>query len=563
MKITTTPTSFLVTAASYALDVSETSIAVILTGETVATLPPFAAVEQTIDDETAAPDKTVGEVTFAQVADTTEKAVFQWTAPSSLWEKKICTLTCLENRAEFAVTVRGSGKVDSVKYFLKQGGNDELSGLSHEFCQGFYPDVALGAGDGTYLPNGKCAIYSILSVPPMFYHSYRIAGIGGTLAFGAIAEAGEHNFSAFEYHVSHFRTNQDGHTVVNGEWTAPKIAIYTAEDHYDAGKKYCDIYFDTGIAKKGGAGVKPRFWYGPIACGWIEQYAFGNSPEGDGKILFSCKQYVYERMLKKLAEKYLHPQILIIDDKWQDNYGTAEAHPERWPDLRGFIDNNYKNGIHTFMWYRLWDSEGVPEEYCVWDETNGKYVCDPTNPGYQEILRTAIHRIISSDEGCYNAAGMKLDFAFWQPNGRKANTYSGKYGAELLREYIALIRKIAKEIKPDAVINASPCHPYFAELVDQARLHDYDSSSRNALEIFTHRAKLWGTANPNALIDTDSGGFNTHRDMMRFMKGQPKLGIPDLYCVSDLPNFAFTNDEWATIASIWREYGEAIDRVCE
>ena len=103
----------------------------------------------------------------------------------------------------------------------------------------------------------------------------------------------------------------------------------------------------------------------------------------------------------------------------------------------------------------------------------------------------------------------------------------------------------------------------FASLVDHARLHDYGGTSRNGKEIFEHRARLWGMANPSSLIDTDSGGFNTHRDMMRVMKNQPNIGIPDLYCVSDLPGFKFTPEEWATIAQTWAEYSKKCDNICK
>lgn len=565
----TTPTS--VTAASYALELSEKGIAVFLSGEKIAVLNPLSALNTTNDDnESFALDiEDDSRVSFAKVGDN----VYQWTSASALWDKKVYTVTCFENRFEYAVTVYGKGRVDTVNYFGSHRSEEFKVCSAHEFCEGFYPDIDLGAGDGTYNPYESCSIYSCLSVPPMFYHSFKIAGIDPYLAFGVVAEMGEHNFCGLSYeaHYGHFSlsTDQYGHAAVDGEWTAPKMVVYTAKDHYDAGKKYCDLYFDSGICEKGDPGVKPRFWYGPIACGWIEQSAYGAGPNGDGTTLLSCKEIVYKEMLEKLEARDLHPSILIIDDKWQDKYGTAYPAPDRWPDLRRFIDSTLEKGIRTLMWYQLWNAEGLPEECLTVDEEGNSYikgdrpVADPSHPVYQKILKENVHRILSSDEGCYNAFGFKLDFAFCQPHGRKVKTYSGKYGAELLYDYIRQIRTYAKEAKPEAVINASPMHPMFASLVDHARLHDYNGSCRNGMEIFAHRAKLWGMANPHSLIDSDSGGFNTHRDMMRVMKNQPNIGIPDLYCVSDLPNFAFTDEEWSTIAGIWREYGEKMDNLCK
>ncbi|MBQ8474679.1 MAG: hypothetical protein IJ499_03340, partial [Clostridia bacterium] len=556
----------------YSLELSEGAIKVFVDGEAIASLNPASALNKTTDDDEGfIPDVENTGVSFSLAEADDGYAKYIWSSSSDLWREKVYTLSCFEDRFEYAVTVKGSGRVDTVNYFLSNLADGKKLGSDHEFCQGFYPDVDLGAGDGTYLPNKSYSIYSNLSVPPMFYHSFKIAGIESCLAFAVVAEMGEHNFTGVSYDINDakfsFSTDQYGHVTVDGEWTAPKMVIYTANDHYDAGKKYCELYFDGGICKRGDNGHKPRFWYGPIACGWFEQLAYGHSPKGNGAWMGSCKEEAHTDMLAKLKEKDLNPTILIIDDKWQEAYGTAYPHPERWPDLRSFIDNNLKNGIHTFMWYQLWNSEGLPEECLTMDYDGNSYiagnrpVADPSHPVYQKILKENVHRIISSDEGCYNAEGFKLDFAFCQPHGRKTKTYSGKYGAELLYDYIKQIRTYAKEVKPHAVINASPCHPMFASLVDHARLHDYDPACRNCKEIFEHRAKLWGMANPYALIDTDCGGFNTHRDMMRFILNQANIGIPDLYAVSDLPTFAFSDEEWAMIREMWHNYSDKIDEM--
>lgn len=554
------------------VNVTADSIELILAGETVATLNPLSSLYVTNDtDDGFIEDVDSSAASFEETVIDSCPA-YVWTVSSSLWEKKTFTLIRRVDRFEYFVTVCGKGRVDSVNYFLSQNETGK-KGSRNEFCEGFYPDVDLGNGFGLYKPNRSMAVYSCLSVPPMFYHSYRAAGINDCIAFALVAQAGEHNFTQMDYnaegHGFSFATDQRGHVCVDGEWTAPKIVIYTAKDHYEAGEKYSDIYFSEGICGMGDPSVKRRFWYGPIACGWIEQVAFGQSPRGDGTVQLSCKQFVYEEMMEKLEDRDLHPTIVIIDDKWQDQYGSAEVNKDRWPDLRGFIDKNLEKGIYTFLWYRLWCDEGLPEECKILDEDSNIYfrksnlTADPSHPVYQEKLKEIMHRLLSSDEGCYNAAGLKLDFGFCQPHGRKTKPYGDKYGAELLLDYIRQIHTYAKEAKPEAVINASPCHPIFADYVDHARLHDYDSSCRDGKEIFEHRARLWSIALPNALIDTDSAGFNTHRDMMRCMMNQPELGIPDIYCVSDLPNFAFSKEEWATIADLWRDYGKKWDNICK
>ena len=68
---------------------------------------------------------------------------------------------------------------------------------------------------------------------------------------------------------------------------------------------------------------------------------------------------------------------------------------------------------------------------------------------------------------------------------------------------------------------------------------------------------------PGVLFDTDGAAFRTHRDTMRYMTLAPKIGIPDLYCITSLPCLELTDDDWATVANVWREYEAKIDKMFE
>ena len=56
-----------------------------------------------------------------------------------------------------------------------------------------------------------------------------------------------------------------------------------------------------------------------------------------------------------------------------------------------------------------------------------------------------------------NCDGFKLDYSLIMPYGKSAKSAGGKYGAQMTKELYNLIYSTAKEIKPDALINASPC----------------------------------------------------------------------------------------------------------
>ena len=496
------------------------------------------------------------------------KTTFTWTTKSNLWAKKTYTLVCDPLRFTYYVSVKGKGKVDSVNYF-NGSAVDGAHPSYYEFQEGFNPCKPSDYKDDYYFKAGVgCKRIPTYMAPPMFCYSFRCEGLLRRLGIGLVAERGEHNFHAFDYNVGGgfwFTTFQHGHTNVDGEWCAPYIIGYSAENEFDTCKKYSEYYYTSGIAKARNPQIFPKFWYGPMACGWIEQ--FGRSDLGGGA-LDRSNERLYREYLQKMNKAGLYPRCLIIDDKWQSQYATDVADPAKWSDLRAFVDEQHANGVHTMLWFKIFDPEGLTDGTVDTDDAleefdNQRRKIDPSHPEFLKVLDDALHRIISSDEGCYDCDGIKIDYAFMNPAGRGFDTYSGKYGAELLYGYIEHIYNEVKKWKPDAIVNSSSCHPYFGHLVDQARLHDYDGRDRYCREDLAMRAKMFSIAVPGALIDTDNGGYTAHRDTVRCMTEQPETGIPDIYGVSPVFGFAFTDEDLAAISQVWREYTERIDRMYE
>jgi len=543
---------------TYELEIDAAEIRVVLDGCTVAALDVRTAVPQTAADGRRMEDNEPELPIFTQKDENT----FVWTGKSSLWTKKTYMLTCTPLRFLYDVTVEGRGSVDGVEYFSGNG-----RGSRYEFQEGMNPCVSwYKEEDYRFKASQPCHRWSVLMVPPMFCYSFRTEGLSRELAFGLAAKPGEHNFHAFDYHpVSgegyrsgfYLSTDQDGHTKVDGSWTAPHILGYGAENAEEAFRGYADYYYSSGLAQTKKAETPPRFWYGPMACGWIEQYArhyeTGIRPQD------MATQELYEEYVRRLHAAGLDPKVLIIDDKWQSHYATDTADPEKWPDMRGFVEKRRKEGIHTLLWFRLFDEDGfdVPEALLP----NGNYgkAPDPSHPAFLKVLDEALERILSDAEGCYDCDGIKIDYAYRIPRGREVNTFSGKYGVELLYDLMEHIYTTAKRIKPEVIINCSPCHPYFAHLCDQARLHDYDGVNRNCAEDLEMRAKMYRIAMPNTLIDCDNAGFHTRRDTMRWMLRQPHTGVPDLYCLSPLPDFAFETQDLEAMAAVWQEYTARVD----
>ena len=551
-------------SSAFSVEVEGAKVGIVIDGVTVARLDMRSAVHQLNEKGETLRDEEPDEPVLVQSVEVGGGMDFIWRGKSSLWKEKQYILSVGPLRFAYAVTVSGKGRVDGIEYFTGNAA-EAGHGSDYEFQYGFYPCQSwYNEEDYYFRASTKCHRWSVLMVPPMFCYSFRTPGITGQLALGLCARPGEHNFNSFDYvpttagwrSAFHLETDQFGHTEVDGTWQAPWIVGFEAEDEFDAVRKYAEYYYVSGLAEVPKKKIPPKFWHGPMACGWIQQFADNGLPwkGADG-----AREPVYLDYLARMREAGLTPRCLIIDDKWQTEYGTDIANPDKWPDLRRFVNERRAEGIHTLLWFKIFDPEGIPEEAVVTTEEGERRV-DPSHPAFLAILDEALHRIFSSDEGCYDCDGIKIDYAFQIPIGRAFRTYSGKYGAELLYDFMKHIYDRAKEIKPEAIINCSPCHPYFAAVCDQARLHDYNPDNRYCREDMSMRAKMYSIAMPGVLLDTDNAGFNTKRDTMRWLLDQPRIGVPDLYCVSPIPGgFAFDGSELTALSAVWEEYTKRID----
>lgn len=565
MKITNENGKYIVKTAAYQIEMTEECIDFSIAGECLAGLRPVSAVNTCGEGDAVNNDIENDGITLTA---TKENGVptYIWASASSNWDKKEYIVRCYEEHFEYSIRLTGKGAVDTVNYFSGDLTKNN-PGSNYEFDTGFTPIVTVtGAKQCRFAAmDENMNEFSYLMVPPMFVYSFTAEGVGQKMAFGLAADKGEHNFTQFNYRTKYdthrrnfwFWTDQSGHVTVDGTWETPRILCYSAEDDMDALKFYSDYYYIRGIAKmKNPSEYKPRWWYGPMACGWIEQDAY-NRNYGDA---WGACEKIYTHFVDKMEGADLHPQLLIIDDKWQTTYGNQYPNPDMFPDLRGFIDGMLEgHNIHTMLWFKLWDAEGLDDDMLMYDPKENRKAVDPTNPKFRERLKHILYTLLSSDEGCCNAYGLKLDYAFWQPVGREAKSYGGQYGVELFYEYIKYIYECVKEIKPEAIVNASPCHPLFAEFVDHARLHDYYFDLRRCYEEFKFRGECYKIAMPNALIDTDGAGFSSHRDTMRYMRLAPKIGIPDLYTFDNMPSLKLTEDDWAVVAATWKDYSAKID----
>lgn len=491
---------------------------------------------------------------------------------SSVWDGKTAILTCLPHRLTFHVEVQGRGRLSDVCVFggyysgqIRWGSGFFESGA--RFRKGFNPEPTT-AETYTFAPDTGSVI-DLTGVPvpgrdhwfftpPPFGFAFETES--GWLALGVEAAFGANRFTEYRYHgrqgAFHLSLAYDGQTVVDGAYTLPAIGMdFGRSDAYEALSAHADALRSQGLAPTIDALRHPAWWREPLFCGWGAQCE--TSSRQGGRAPDFARQSIYEGYLETLDANDVDPGIIVIDDKWQASYGNNDVDPAKWPDLRGFIDRQHQRGRHVLLWLKAWDPEGVPVEECVANAGRQPTAVDPTNPAFIERLQASVRRMLSPVG--YDADGFKIDFTARIPAGPGQRLAGNLWGLELMKTYLGLIYRTAKEAKPDALVIAHTPHPYLADVIDMVRLNDVNTAHPVA-PAMTHRARIAGLACPSALIDTDNWPMPNRSAWREYVTVQPTLGVPALYFATaiDSSHEPLKPEDYHLIRETWTAYRRSI-----
>lgn len=309
----------------------------------------------------------------------------------------------------------------------------------------------------------------------------------------------------------------------------PLVFRFGAKDEYDALRRYANGVVEIGKADKPDRN-QPGWWNQILICGWIEQemhaVAKGGAPAD------YCFQWVYEDWLKKYDATGIEWDTCIVDDHWSLSLGDWWVDEKRWPDMRGFVETCHKRGKKVLLWVCVipW---GLPDDEVMIH--NGTYkpsqdtlnpLLDPTNPKYLARLKKNLHHMLSSDAGCLNADGIKLDFTGKVPD-RGTYTYTKMlYGMEYQHAVFQVIHDAAKAAKADCLLDFQVANPHFAAIHDMTRLNDFFLPTSEARRVMGTRANIAKAANVGGLVDMDGP---RHPDYFRSMQ---EFGTYSLYVTS-------------------------------
>ncbi len=486
---------------------------------------------------------------------------------SSIWQAKTCRVVCQPDRFRYELEVEGCGSLAEVDYFggycsafPRWGSGRFWSG--QYFKQGFNPEPN-AQEINLFQPSEGTAI-DLMGVPlpgradwfftpPPFCFAFEYNA--GWLGIGVEAASGENRFTEYSYSARkggfYLSLSYEGHTQVQGRYQLPSIGFDFALNQYEALGAHVRGLREAGYVQAVQSKINPLWWYEPIFCGWGAQCSVA-SAEG-GRAPDYARQDLYETFLATLDQSGIRPGVVVLDDKWQTAYGTNQVDEQKWPDIRGFINQQHARGTHVLLWLKAWDPEGLPLDECIQNAGGLPVALDPSNPTFEERLRESV-RWMLSPQG-YGADGFKIDFTARIPSGPGMRLHGDTWGLELMKRYLAILHSEAKQVKRDALIMTHTPHPYLADVVDMIRLNDINTG-KDVNQAMTLRARIAGIACPEAVIDTDNWPITNRADWRKYLAIQADLGVPSLYYSScfDSSSERMDAEDYQLIREVWNRH---------
>ena len=482
---------------------------------------------------------------------------------SSIWDRAGATVQCEPDRIEVRTWVEGVGPLGAVHLL---GGRSIAPGRT-----GFFPSgtdaktlFSPSPGDPARLSfrAGEPAVVGVsgdgapgrghwfFTPAPLFFSL-------DDLGIGVVAPVEELRFVQAEYRPSdrgfHLLLDYEGHTVVDGRFEAPVVVLRPGvEDPYDGVRQHRE---DLDVPAR--AADPAAWWREPIFCGWGAQ-CYVSSRNGKPASEHAT-QANYDLFLDELERHGVVPGTVVVDDKWQDAYGTNEPDGAKWPDLKSWISARHDRGQHVLLWWKAWDPEGLDPDLCIRAPDGRPVAADPTNPRTRDLLQESMHALLSAD--ALDADGLKIDFTAKTPSGAGLTAYGDSWGIALLHELLATVYEGAKDAKGDALLITQTPHPGFVDVSDMIRLNDMlrldDAGPFPAVvPQMRHRAAVAHAACPELLVDTDDWAVPSKTAWREYLDVKAELGVPSLYYAThlDVTGEPLDEDDYAALRRVWTEW---------
>lgn len=525
-------------------------------------------------DTIATPDATLhyDAPVHEQTADGTD--IIRISSTSTTWQTKELVITCHADSIELYVDVTGDQTLANCHMLggdVTDGNHTGYFPSKIHFKSIFNPqpdnterrDIAASESTvisthGMWLP-GRAREFA---VPTQWCYAASMQpsdaqgalATGQRLMLGVATPIDQQNFTQVGYSAQadgfSLDINYEGQTAVHGPFRTPSLLLHFADDPYQGLVDYAAHARSAGLLERLTPPARHSWHAQPMFCSWGEQTDLAARQTTAGNIKRAqdfATQADYDEMLDHLAAHNVSPPTLVIDDKWQQEYGTNTPDTAKWPNMQQWIARQHTLGRKVLLWWKLGAFEGIDPSLCIVDRGGRPVSTDPSNPEYLRLLRAQVNNLLSADG--LDADGLKVDFLAQSPTGLTLQKHGKQWGAAALHTHLKAIYTQAKATKADSlIINHAP-NPWFIDTADMIRLNDINNDS-DIVATMQHRQRVAAAASANLtegnlLIDTDNWPLKSLEQWRTYASIQPQLGVVALYNARGIGSQAFTERDYA------------------
>jgi hypothetical protein len=291
------------------------------------------------------------------------------------------------------------------------------------------------------------------------------------------------------------------------------LVFATGDDWYDAGRRYFAALESEGYAKM-------RASRGVPASALLPQYDTWGDQGARRAFLERFDETSLREIYADFRSSGLRSGLFVIDDKWEELYGSLEHDVARFPRFGELLDEIRSDGYGIGLWtafprcedFRalglteadvLMCPDGSP--YVHRDRKRSWYVFDPTSRRAAQHLAERARHLVRT----YRPALVKIDFGYEIPRPDVAGPHDAMQGGErLFQRFIEIVVGALKEADPELAVLYYCLTPLFGGYLDLCAADDLWMSRGAYDRGFAKRALLSTWCGSSGVVAYGSSGYD-------------------------------------------------------
>lgn len=352
----------------------------------------------------------------------------------------------------------------------------------------------------------------------------------------------------------------DNTEITDGELQSPSLLLFFADNPMQGLQEYTRHATELGHLQQ--PETTPRQWAGNAYVTWGRQLEEERARRAAGELGARASELLTPQFvldtLHELTDLGAPIDRVVIDDKWQADYGTNMPNSPEWYKL---VQTLHAMGMEALMWVKAFAADGLPPELCILDAMGRPIAGDPTNPGYIEQTRAQASHIVSPHG--LDTDGIKLDFLAQLPHGPGLRWHGNERGHAALYNYLQNIHDAIKTAKPNSTIQSHVVSPWFRGVIDEVRINDsnypadiYRPNKRVSLiRSMGERVRLATALMPDHPIDYD--GWPLPKEyFLRYARAQAPYGRLTSHYTTSVDGEPLSQAERQELAALFQRAAE-------